>query len=213
MGEHWVHTGVILRGRLDPANPAILAYADIEGRPSLIGVAFAIPLAPGESPPLVAGEQREWHEHNGSVADESVFHNHDPAKPVAASTRLAILHVWSELSNPAGTFVTDNWALPFASLGLRAPAAIPVNAARALSLASGAADYYVTLLDLHGEEQDIVRAGLKEVEQRGRAMVTAARAVGELSAGDLGALDAMWLESVHSLEVALGDRIASLRAR
>jgi hypothetical protein len=211
MGEHWVHTGVIMRGRFDPADPAILAYADIVGRPSLVGVAFAIPLAPGETPPLVAGASREWHEHNGSVADESVFAKHEHAMTAVASTRLAILHVWSELPNPAGTFATDNWALPFASVGLRVPAPISESAARALSLASGAADYYVTLLDLRDNERVFVSARLKEVEQRVLPIVAAVRSAGESRPEDLGTLEAIWAGTVSSLAERLGDRVAPLR--
>jgi hypothetical protein len=213
MGEHWVHPGVVMRGRFDPAEPAILIYGELAGKPSLIGVAFAIPLRPGDTPPLVAGAPREWHEHNGSVADESVFGGHHHRTMASSETRLAILHVWTELPNPAGTFATDNWSLPFATVGLRAPAAIPENAARALSLATGAAGYYLTVLDLRDSERFLVSARLKEVEQRVQRMVAAARAEGELRPDDLVALEAMWVDAVRSLEDTLGGRVAPLRGR
>ena len=41
MGEHWVNAGLLVGGVLDPARPQVLEFASINGRPTLIGVAYA----------------------------------------------------------------------------------------------------------------------------------------------------------------------------
>src|SRR5207247_3533808 len=51
--------------------------------------------------------------------------------------RLAVMHAWIWLDNPDGILATDNWALPYARLGLDVPRAISHSAARALALAAG----------------------------------------------------------------------------
>lgn len=67
-----------------------------------------------------------------------------------AGTRVAVLHAWIWLDNPAGVFARDNWALPFARLGLAAPRQIPEQAARALALASGGDRFLAAALTRRG---------------------------------------------------------------
>src|SRR5213592_1941113 len=39
MGRHWIHTALILRPIPDAAQPPVLEYAEIDGVPTLVGVA------------------------------------------------------------------------------------------------------------------------------------------------------------------------------
>lgn len=148
MGEHWVSLEYVITGLLDPARPAILSYTPIDGKPELVGAVYAIPIGPGEQPPMFPfGVPKAWHLHSGSVDDESLLLDHDLVEPAQHSrgahedpTRLAVLHVWLWAENPAGLFATDNWSLPFRRLGLSTPAsmtAVTRDAARALSLTAG----------------------------------------------------------------------------
>lgn len=209
MGRHWVHPGIILRGRIEPDRPAILSYAEIAGVPVLVGVAFAVPLKPGEAPPPVAGRSREWHEHNGSVAEESLVaqHQHGGAD---APTRLAILHVWSGIDNPDGLFATDNWALPFVRAGLAVPKRVPLAAARAVSLLSGGDDYFAMLLGpVHGQSAAVVSL-LSAARQEAQLTIEAGESRNVLSPGQIGRLEHIWTSLVTSLEAVVGESASRL---
>jgi hypothetical protein len=53
------------------------------------------------------------------------------------------LHAWVWLPNPAGPFVTDNWTLPLARLGIDAShRTLNPDAIRGVSLANDNASYY-----------------------------------------------------------------------
>lgn len=204
MGRHWVHPGIILRGKIEPDSPAILSYAEIAGVPVLVGVAFAVPLKPGEKPPPIAGRAREWHEHNGSVAEESLVaqHQHGSAD---APTRLAILHVWSGIDNPAGVFATDNWALPFVRVGLAVPERLPLGAARSLSLLSGGADYFAMLLGpVHGRSAEVARL-LSAARQEAQLAVESGESGNALNFGQIGRLEQVWRGLVASVEGVVGE--------
>ena len=123
MGEHWVNVARVLENRFDPARPSVLTYITDGGRRRLAGVAFTALLADGEQPPSSAAPQVYWHEHNGSVAEESLPLHHaagTAADVGSGAPRLSILHAWVWLPNPAGPFVTDNWTLPLARVGIDA---------------------------------------------------------------------------------------------
>lgn len=209
MGRHYVHPGVILRGRVEPDSPAILSYAEIAGAPVLVGVAFAVPLKPGEKAPFVAGRPRQWHEHNGSVAEESLVaqHQHGSAE---APARLTILHVWSELHNPDGVFATDNWALPFVRAGLAVPERLPSGAARALSLLSGGADYFAMLLGaVHAQSAEVARL-LRAARQEVQLTVESGESQNALNPGQIDRLEHVWRGLVTSLEAVVGESARSL---
>ncbi len=210
MGRHWVHPGIILRGEVDPRSPAILSYAEIGGAPVLVGVAFAVALAPGEKPPLVAGKRRAWHEHNGSVAEESIVREHRHSIS-GALTRLAILHVWSGIDNPDGVFATDNWALPFARAGLAAPVPVAQGAARAISLLNGGADYYSMLIGSERPTDGEVARLLESARGQVRSIIGAGEPATALSPSQLGALDGVWVELVNALEHVVGEAALPLR--
>ena len=199
MGEHWAHPGKVIAGRFDVADPPMLTYANIEGKPVLLGVVYAVPLERGEHPPALPGGINAWHEHNGTVDEESFLPEHGgDHSAMHAGTRLAILHVWTLLPNPAGDFAAENWALPFARLHLRAPALIPEGAARALSLLSGAGEFYSNLLEaeLPAGSQGEWRSALEAARVSGLDIV-AATGTGDTIRGDkLDALEKSWFAFV-----------------
>ncbi len=176
MGEHWVHAGRLMASVVDPARPAILSYAAIGGRPALVGVAYAVPLRAGEPVPELPRDA--WHAHAGSVGEASFLPSHagHMADPGA---RIAVLHAWVWLENPAGTFATDNPALPFARAGIRAEAASP-PALRALALGYGAIPFYSEAISRSGnlgaERRAAIVQALEAGAARARAEVAAAHA-------------------------------------
>jgi hypothetical protein len=150
MGEHWISVPLLLRGEVDPARPPILEYATLENEATLVGAAFAVLLKEGEQPPsgsIPVGPD-EWHYHRGTVSEESFVASHKPGKHQHASgPAIAVLHVWAWFENPDGPFATDNWALPFARLGLTVPDSAPDSDAwHAVALAAGGDRYYLAFL-------------------------------------------------------------------
>jgi hypothetical protein len=147
MGEHWVHPGRMVEGRLDVTRPQALSYAVIDGRPVLTGVIYARPLRPGEPLPDFPEPGYPWHDHAGAIDEESVLLHHIPTDGDGAGrVRLTMLHAWVWTDNPEGVFRADNWALPFLRLHLDVPTRIEADAARMLSLLTGGDGYYRTLL-------------------------------------------------------------------
>ncbi|HEX9728250.1 MAG TPA: hypothetical protein VGA37_07090 [Gemmatimonadales bacterium] len=142
MGEHWVNVPLLVRRVLDPTRPTILSYATIGGRPTLVGVAFAVPVNAEDSLPAFPIDGAEWHFHSRSVHDESFLPHamHD----APGDRRLAVVHAWVWLDNPEGVFARNNWALPYARAGLEPPAHPKEDAARALSLVAGNLGYFLT---------------------------------------------------------------------
>jgi hypothetical protein len=140
---------------------------------------------------------------------------HDAAHGPTHGLRLAVLHAWIWLDNPAGTFVTDNWALPFARLGLRAPAHIPAGAPRALTFLSGGMPYYISLADQVGSPSRDEEHRIEEILARHQSMITAwwkSRAPDAVaSPTDINALDAMWnalwQDVEHSVRADVANRL------
>src|SRR5262249_32158492 len=118
MGEHWINVGSLLGNRIDPARPALLTYAMIAGRPTLLGVGFVV-VTNADSAPDVPGWPTEWHEHSGLLADESGAAI-EPTK-TDSPTHVWVMHVWTALENPAGQLSADNWSLPFRRAGVAVP--------------------------------------------------------------------------------------------
>jgi len=202
MGEHWAHPGKVLAGHFNVADPAMLTYATIDGKPVLLGVVYAIPLEDGQAPPPLPGGISAWHEHNGTVDEESFLPEHSGEHSgERQGTRLAILHAWTLLPNPAGHFTAENWALPFARLRLAPPAAIPEFAARALSLAAGSGDFYANLLESEKSSipSDSWRAALAAATDSARAIATARHDKAALSREQISALEQTWARFVARL--------------
>ena len=197
MGEHWVSPGKVLSGRFDPADPAMLTYATIRGTVTLVGIVYAIPLSPGENPPRLPDGVNHWHEHNGTVEEESMLPEHHSRDPESPGTRLAILHLWLDAPNPAGMFAADNWSLPFARLGLQAPADLVKHeaAARAVSLLTGGDRFFLNLARqasptgrLDADQEVAVAAAQAAVQQ----LMAARGSAPILSDAALNELDSIW---------------------
>jgi hypothetical protein len=180
MGEHWVNARLVVQGVLDAARPAVLEYAEIDGHPTLVGVAYAMVVTePGPMPTGLGVPAAAWHTHDGSVDDESFVRSHAGVHmphPEGSGTGLAIVHAWVWLDNPAGLYATDNWALPCARLGFAVPAGLDADAGRALALAAGGAAYFRTLV----------------------------RAVGRPDTTELARLDRMWTAAAREIAARVG---------
>lgn len=209
MGEHWIHPGLLIRAQLEASQPQVLTYARIGGKPALLGVAYALPLAEAESPPPFPPGVH-WHDHTGTIDEESVLLNHTLSGQSGRSgSRVAMLHAWVWLENPAGVFADNNWSLPFLRLGLGAPADAPVEAAKALSLVSGGDAYYLALVRAIGQPEPREDAAAGALLERYRERLT--QWVGqrdpelrELSAEELRYLTEVWRSLWEELDSAVG---------
>lgn len=164
MGEHWISIPLIVSGTVDPDHPPILEYATLEGRPTLVGVAYTQLLRSGLPAAPLPALPADWHYHAGTVDEESFILGHAGhagrahAGAGAEGPRIAVLHAWVWVDNPAGLFATDNWALAYLRLGLPVPPRVgPVPATLALALAAGGESYFQTLLELryHPEPEEV----------------------------------------------------------
>jgi hypothetical protein len=137
MGRHWIHPSLILREVPDPDAPPILEYAELRGRPTLVGVAYAALVRDGPPAFALPVPADGWHFHQGTVEEESFLRSHAGAAHIEPGPKIAVLHAWVWLDNPDGLLATDNWALPYARLGFNAPVDGSRLAARAVALAAG----------------------------------------------------------------------------
>ncbi|MGH7443437.1 MAG: hypothetical protein ACREKM_01105, partial [Longimicrobiales bacterium] len=229
MGEHWIHPGLIVRGAISPASPAVLCYADIDGRPRLVGAAHAFPLARDAPLPPLPGGSAVWHVHDGAVDEEALLLIHRDAGRGSSGTRLVMTHVWSELENADGVFAQNNWALPFLQAGLSLAGAPDMRAAQALSLLTAGPEYYQELFAAIAQpdaaEQLAIAQALTRTRSRVHAWHTARTgAVGApgaagvdrntaVSAAELAVLAGFWTDLWEQLERNLSSATAaSLRA-
>ena len=155
MGEHWLNRAIVMRGVIDPLRPPILEYITVNGRPVLAGVAYA-QLAYDETPDSpIPAPSSAWHYHAGSVDEESFIASHAQggASDSSRGPRIAVLHAWLWVENPAGLFATDNWLLPWLRLEVQPPMARPGPDSLTMmaALAGGGEQYFSTLIRLrHG---------------------------------------------------------------
>ncbi|MEO7503001.1 MAG: hypothetical protein ABIW94_10235 [Gemmatimonadaceae bacterium] len=206
MGEHWVNPRLVFEGKFDAARPAMLTYSVVNGNAVLLGVVFAIPLDPGQQPPAHFGSDAIWHEHNGSLAEESMLPEHHTASPSGAAVRLAILHAWVRAPNPDGVFAAENWALPFIRLGLSVPPGFPKGAARAVSLLSGGERYF---LELGRDSSGLLAHSLNACAEAAQTIVSRARSRGGvLTAAEIHRLDEAWTAEVAKVAASAGDDVA-----
>jgi hypothetical protein len=200
MGQHWVHPALILRDTLDPAAPPILEYAEIAGRQTLVGVAYAKLVRDGTPPLGLPVPSAAWHFHQGTVEEESFLRSHAGVGHVVPGPRIAVLHAWIWLENPDGLLATDNWALPYARLGYRMPAGASHEAARAVALAAGdggGRHYVEALLRALGRPNAGEERALALLVERHQA---AARA---LLPGDAKTLALCWTELLEDVRAAV----------
>ena len=193
MGQHWVHPGLIVSRTLDPRRPPVLCYADSAGTATLVGLAFAVPLEAGEAPPEIPMGSSVWHHHDDAIDAETLLLVHR-APGEAATPHLAMFHVWTWLENPDGMFAQNNWAIPFAQLGLsvRAPTA---EAAQALALLTAGDTYYLQIfdriIDAEPSQREIMRAGLNTAMSQVHDWRTALTTT-TVHANDVHALEGIW---------------------
>lgn len=201
MGEHWVNPGVVLAGKLDPATPAMLSYISVGGVPRLGGIAYALPLDSGETAPPVPGGADMWHEHDGTLEEESTRSAHHGRATSVGGPRLVVLHVWTDVPNPAGPFVAENWSLPFARLGLIPPPLFPEGAARAASLLTGGKTYFLAVARASGDTMVVSRALDRCAEQAAVVLAhpRANRAV--LTPAEVDELDTAWRSALATVAV------------
>jgi hypothetical protein len=131
MGEHWFLPGGS-RDSLGLERPSTLIYASIDGGMRLVGVAWSVFRRPGDPMPEgFTGDADRWHVHHmdrmaaaramGRPLLERIVERRLERGKLGGGdgrTELTMLHAWTGLENPAGVFVNDNVALPYARLGL-----------------------------------------------------------------------------------------------
>jgi len=142
MGEHWIRIGLLFDGKFDPAHPEVLTYAVVSGKPQLLGVAYVLPLLPGESAPDWPVSKEKWHDHFRTLEDETALPQHHAPGHAGDAPRMTMLHAWIWLANPAGMFAADNWAIPYFRLGIKPAQDAHDTAAKALALVSGGTEYF-----------------------------------------------------------------------
>jgi len=207
MGEHWVHPRRIVQRALSVERPPVLSYLRVDGEPILTGVAYARPVQRGETPPpfILPGL---WHFHTGSIDEETLLLNPQSMHHGSADQpRLAMVHAWIWMDNPAGVFAQDNWALPFRRLGLPVPETVPPQAGKALFLLSDGVAYYTRLIETAGHPSAADRAAIQRVLERFHNQMQtryqAMRAVGAVSDADIAWLVAQWHALWAALEAAV----------
>jgi hypothetical protein len=219
MGEHWVSLQRVMANTVDPAQPSVLIYVTVKGQPMLGGVAYTRLLRPGEPLPRSPGSGH-WHEHNGSVADESFPLRHGMGQESSAtsgdSIRLAILHLWTEIPNDAGPFSTDNWRLPLRRLGM--PVRLQTaDALQTIALAQDETGYFALMLRvaLHptDREESISQRILSGARAAAIEQVAALRAVSASGRASESMNDRALADVWEDLWRALDERLPSRRAQ
>jgi hypothetical protein len=109
MGTHWVHGPRMLQGRsaVTLAEPSQLMFSPINGKETLVGVAYAYyaPLKDASTPPALFDGAPVWHDHP------------DLSPP---GTNLLMLHAWF-VPSPDGPFAGMNPFLPYWAAGVTPP--------------------------------------------------------------------------------------------
>jgi len=218
MGEHWVNIGLLFDGEYDPDHPEFLSYVVVDGAPRLLGVAYGLPLLHGEVPPALPGAGAIWHDHAGSLEEETLLPHHHGAGNTPGP-RLAMVHAWVWLANPEGLYAADNWAIPFLRLGLTPSPQAPVAAGKTLSLLMGGDAYLIDAVVAAAAPSAAARLQLEA------AVARVKRAAADLAAEDRGRLTpaqevqlaeswlGMWREFDAALSPTGRERVAHLAIR
>jgi hypothetical protein len=131
MGAHWVNGDLVRDGRIDLRKPEILMYADIGGKPTLVGVSYLTPSPKGAAfPEGFDGPNDAWHRHDPGEASSfaAAGRQRNGAARAAAGGRgargagmgIAMSHFWV-IDAVGGPFTDHNHWLPFVSSGLPHP--------------------------------------------------------------------------------------------
>jgi hypothetical protein len=203
MGEHWINIGLLFDGKFEPAHPEVLTYAVVSGKPRLLGVAYVLPLLKGESAPDWPVSKDKWHDHFRTLEEETALPEHHAAGHAGDAPRLTMLHAWIWLTNPAGMFEADNWAIPYFRLGVEPVRDAPETAAKALALASGGAEYFsasvraaVPLTAGEGKKVDAAFA-------RSRASVEALLRGPSVTTSNMESLSAIWAKLWREIDASV----------
>jgi len=213
MGEHWINVGRLLSARFDPERPALLQYANIAGRPTLVGITYALGLTDGDSLPSFPS-RAAWHQHRGTVDEESLLDQHALDQNDVRGGRVAMLHAWVWLENPDGLFRSENWTLPFVRLSMPTTGApIRADVGRALSLLTGGDEYHAVALTYlagaTGRDSSAIRAALADARARVDSLLTISR---EPPLDALAAIwTDMWTTFERSVSTPVRQRLSSLR--
>ena len=209
MGRHWVNFARLFDDDINAAEPEILMYADVNGRDSLVGIAFGYVVSreAHASPPASPFPPDAWHRHSGSLDKESHrtdhedggLHNAEFAPHTGeAAAAVSVLHSWVWIDNPASVLEPNNWALPYVRLGLSRPENTTPEADRALSLASKGAEFFIVRAQLFPESGPAPSSGWVEALRRAEAEVNAwwqARPEGRLASSEVEWLAGLWKRS------------------
>jgi hypothetical protein len=191
MGEHWLSPRLIVEGVFDVTRPSVLTYLTVDGKPILTGVVYAIPLAPGESPPAAFGSDAMWHEHNGSIDEESLLPQHHTMPSEAKGTRVAVLHAWTRVPSPNGIFEAENWAIPFLRAGLEVPDSFTEDAARAVSVTGHGREFFLAMAGQ--SSASIVASSIDECRATADRVISGAKAARRsLTTEDVQLLASAW---------------------
>lgn len=195
MGEHWVLPAAIFGGQVEQGRPSLLTFAEIGGVARLVGAGFVVPVRGDTLPHDLPGWPTGWHEHSGSFADETAG---VPSLPLSrpGGVRVWVLHAWIGLPNPAGTYVAENWQLPFVRAGVTTSRPPGERAGRAMSLTVGGdvflASRIADLTPLTPAQQAAVDSAIITATARVRAIREASGREGLLVSEDLDRLSSIW---------------------
>jgi hypothetical protein len=207
MGEHWIKIGLLFDGKIDAAHPEVLAYATVSGKPRLLGLAYVLPLLQGESAPDYPAGREAWHAHFRTLDDETFLAQDHSTSHGEHGPRLAMLHAWIWAPNPEGMFAADNWNIPYLRLGITPPAEASNAAAKALSLATGGAEYFLMAVDAAASPTPGERGAIEGALLRSRRAVEELlrdRPGTALSSSDVRKLSDLWNQLWITIDASVG---------
>ena len=207
MGEHWIRVGLLFDGKFDASQPEVLSYVLVNGKPQLLGVAYAVPLLRGEEPPNGPAGPDAWHDHSRTLEDETVLPLHHTPGTTRDGARLAMMHAWIWSLNPDGMFAADNWAIPYIRLGLTPDPTLSASVAKALSFATGGREYFELATESAARPQAVERQRVKVAMDRAQTEVQSiVRDIRGTTLGDPQSktLAAAWTAMWSAIDDALG---------
>lgn len=211
MGEHWIRVSLLFDRVFDPARPELLSYVVVEGRRRLLGVAYAVPLVGDDVPPPTPAGPSAWHDHSGTIDEETVLPQHHTHGGAGPAPRLAMLHAWIWSSNADGVFAADNWDIPALRLGLTPPAAGPATIGKTLSLVVGGRTYVERAIEASTALSATERTGVDRALDR--ALSAAEATVKGLAGTAIGDADRLRLAGIWAALWAEIDAVVSPDAR
>jgi len=190
-GQHW-YNGARADTLSDVplGTPAFVMFAPVNGKLQRIAVAYSARLGIAEKPPTALGRDSSamWHAHvmcrlagpgGRTISDQVPDTAACRARGGAPFPRKTVMiHVWTDVPNPAGIYGHDNPALPFIVLGLTPPEmselhdAAGARAVRALALALGET-YGARLENAYLIEQANQNVGLADSLHAHRSAISA----------------------------------------